>query len=166
MAISSIPASPNSGQLAGRSAVCEVILRRRPQEQRSRPRSAYGARRHFPMDLDEFDEAVDAVVGEGHDAFIAEAQDPDEAVLGLHFDGDVEQVVDVLAEVFGYAVDGPDAGDLVDVHRVRPRAAPWPEAVAASSRATTPQADVRDGRRCARGRRRATPADRRHSSYT
>src|SRR5271166_4999898 len=74
-----------------------VILRRRPQEQRSRPRSAYGARRHFPMDLDEFDEAVDAVVGEGHDAFIAEAQDPDEAVLGLHFDGDVEQVVDVLS---------------------------------------------------------------------
>ena len=45
-----------------------------------------------------------------------EAQDPDDAVLGLHFDGDVEQEVDVLAEVFGDAVDGPDAGDLVDVH--------------------------------------------------
>ena len=68
------------------------------------------------MDLDELDEAVDAVVGEGHDAFVAEAQDPDEAVLGLHFDSDVEKEVDVLAEVFGDAVDGPDAGDLVYVH--------------------------------------------------
>src|SRR5208283_3687796 len=85
-----------------------VILRRRPREQRSRPRSAYGARRHLPVDLDQVDEAVDAVIGEGHDAVVAEAQDPDQAVLGLHFDGDVEQEVDVLAEVFGDAVDGPD----------------------------------------------------------
>ena len=53
---------------------------------------------------------------EGHDAFVAEAQDPDGAVLGLHFDSDVEEEVDVLAEVFGDAVDGPDAGDLVYVH--------------------------------------------------
>ena len=68
------------------------------------------------MDLDQLDEAVDAVVGEGHDAFVAEAQDPDGAVLGLHFDSDVEEEVDVLAEVFGDAVDGPDAGDLVYVH--------------------------------------------------
>ena len=68
------------------------------------------------MDLDQLDEAVDAVVGEGHDAFVAEAQHPDEAVLGLHFDGDVVEEVDVLAEVFGDAIDGPDAGDLVDVH--------------------------------------------------
>ena len=29
---------------------------------------------------------------------------------------DVEEEVDVLAEVFGDAVDGPDAGDLVEVH--------------------------------------------------
>ena len=45
------------------------------------------------MDLDQVDEAVDAVVGEGHDAFVAEAENPDEAVLGLHFDGDVEEEV-------------------------------------------------------------------------
>src|SRR5271165_626794 len=96
-----------------------------------------------------------------------EAQDPDDAVLGLHFDGDVEQEVDVLAEVLGDAVDGPDAGDLVDGHGwVRPPAAPWPEAAAASSRAAVRRAFARDGRRCARGRRRATPADRRRSSYT
>jgi hypothetical protein len=65
------------------------------------------------VDLDQLDEAFDAVVGEGHDAFVGEAQDPDEAVLGLHFDSDVEEEVDVLAEVFGDEVDGPDAGDLV-----------------------------------------------------
>ena len=61
-------------------------------------RSALLARRHFPADLDQLDEAVDAVVGEGYDAIVAEAEDPDEAVLRLHFDGDVEQEVDVLAE--------------------------------------------------------------------
>jgi len=64
------------------------------------------------VDLDQLDEAVDAVVGEGHDVFVAEAQDPDEAVLGLNFDSDVEEEVDVLAEVFGDAVDGPDAETL------------------------------------------------------
>ena len=74
-------------------------------------RSALLARRRFPVDLDRLNEAVDAEVGEGHDAFVAEAENPDEAVLGLHFDGDVEQEVDVLAEVFADAVDGPDAVD-------------------------------------------------------
>ena len=61
-------------------------------------RSALVARRHFPADLDQLDEAVDAGVGQGHDAFVAEAEDPDEAVLRLHIDGAVEQEVDVLAE--------------------------------------------------------------------
>src|ERR1700735_2749799 len=74
---------------------------------RSGPRSALRARLRFPVDLDQLDEAVDAVVGEGRDAFVAEAQDPDEAVLGLHFDSGVEQEVDIFAEVFGDAVDGP-----------------------------------------------------------
>ncbi len=35
------------------------------------------------MDLDQLDEAVDAVVSEGHDTFVAEAQHPDEAILGF-----------------------------------------------------------------------------------
>ena len=56
------------------------------------------------MDFDQLDEAVDALVGEGQDAVVVEAVDPDHAVLWLHFDGDVEQEVDVLAEVFGDAV--------------------------------------------------------------
>ena len=68
------------------------------------------------MDFDQLDEAVDAVVGEGHDAFVAQAEDQMRPSSRSIFDGDVEQEVDVLAEVFGDAVDGPDAGDLVDLH--------------------------------------------------
>ena len=37
-------------------------------------RSALLARLCFPVDLDQLDEAVDAVVGEGHDAFVAETR--------------------------------------------------------------------------------------------
>jgi len=51
-----------------------------------------------------------------HDALVFEPLDPDYAVFRLHFDGDVEKEVDVFAKVFGDAVDGSDAGDLVDVH--------------------------------------------------
>ena len=89
-------------------------------------------RRHFPVDFDQFDEAVDAVVGEGHDAVVVEAMDPAQAVLGLHFDCDVEQEVDVLAEVFRDAVDGSDAVDLVDLHgsgRERPEGSRLPPPV-------------------------------------
>jgi hypothetical protein len=37
----------------------------------------------------QFLKAVDTEVGEGHDAFVVEAVDPDRAVLG-YFEGDVE----------------------------------------------------------------------------
>ncbi len=46
----------------------------------------------------------------------SEALDPDHAVLRLHFDGDVEEEVDVFAEILCDEVYGPDVGDLVDVH--------------------------------------------------
>jgi hypothetical protein len=70
----------------------------------------------FPVDLDQLDEAVDAEVGEGHDAVVFEAVDPDHAVFGLHFESDVEEEVDVFAEFLGDAVYDPDVRDLVDVH--------------------------------------------------
>jgi hypothetical protein len=53
-----------------------------------RLRSALLARRRFQVDLDQLDAAV----------------------LGLHFDSDVEEEVDVFAEVPGDAVDGPERG--------------------------------------------------------
>lgn len=53
---------------------------------------------------------------EGHHALVVGSLDPDHAVLELHFQGDVEEPVDVFAEFRGDTVDGPDVGDLVDVH--------------------------------------------------
>ena len=47
---------------------------------------------------------------------VAEAIDPDHAVLGLHFIGDVVEEVDAFTEALGDAVDGRDVIDLVDVH--------------------------------------------------
>jgi hypothetical protein len=41
--------------------------------------------------FDQLDEALDAEVGEGHDALVVEALDPDQAVLWLHCDRDVEE---------------------------------------------------------------------------
>ena len=73
------------------------------------------ARRHFAVDLDQFNEAFDAEVGEGHDALVSKPLDPDHAVLRLHFDGDVEEEVDVFDEILCDDVYGPDVGDLVDV---------------------------------------------------
>jgi hypothetical protein len=42
------------------------------------------------VDLDQLDELSTPSSVEGHDAFVAEAQDPGEAALGPHFDSDVE----------------------------------------------------------------------------
>lgn len=49
------------------------------------------------MDFDELDEIFDAEVGEGHDAVIADAVDPEDAVLRFHFIGDVVEPVDAFA---------------------------------------------------------------------
>ena len=67
------------------------------------------------MHFDELDQALNAEVGERQDAFIADAIDPDDAVLDLHFVGDVPQPILVLAELFGDAGDRGDVMDLIDV---------------------------------------------------
>ena len=66
--------------------------------------------------LDELDQVLDAEVGERHDAVFSNAIDPDAAVLGVHFAGDVGQPVFVFAEVLGDEIDGGDVMELVDVH--------------------------------------------------
>ena len=43
--------------------------------------------------FDQLDEVLDAEVGERHDALIARAVDPDQAILLIHFGGDVPQPV-------------------------------------------------------------------------
>src|SRR6202049_2760575 len=66
------------------------------------------------VDLDDAGEGFDAEVSEGHDALLTRAVDPDQAVLLVHFAGDVPQPVLVLAEHFGDAGDGSNMVDLVD----------------------------------------------------
>jgi len=56
------------------------------------------------VDLDQLDEVFDTEVGERHDAVVAEAVDPDHAVLDLHFIGDLIEPVDAFAEALGDAV--------------------------------------------------------------
>ena len=46
----------------------------------------------------------DAEVGERHDAVFSDAVDPEQAILGVHFAGDVPQPVLVLAEVLATRV--------------------------------------------------------------
>ena len=116
------------------------------------------------MNLEQFDEAFDTEFGEGDDAVVVEAVDPDEAILWLHTEKDVMKRVDVLAELPGDEIDGLDVGDLVDVPGATPPSRIWPRRAGASSTAATPQACEPDGRRCARGRRTATPVDQRRSS--
>jgi len=49
--------------------------------------------RIFFVDADEFDQALNAIVGERFDAMFSNAIDPDHAVLDLHFNGDITQPV-------------------------------------------------------------------------
>jgi len=71
--------------------------------------------------------------------------------------------VDAFAELRSDAIDGRDVKDLVDVHgQAAAPAQLYPSG--ASSTAAIHRADAPDTRRCARGRRRARPADRRRSS--
>ena len=64
------------------------------------------------MDFDEIDEVVDSEVGQGQNGFFADAIDPYDAVLGVHFVGDVSEPVFVFTELFGDAVDRGDAMGL------------------------------------------------------
>lgn len=66
------------------------------------------------MDLDEAGQRFDAEVGERHDAVAAWPVDPDQAVLLIHFVGNVPQPVFVLAEHFGDEGDGTNMMNLVD----------------------------------------------------
>jgi hypothetical protein len=65
---------------------------------------------------DELDQVLDAEVGEGQDAVFSDPIDQNDAILDLHFIGDVRQPVFVFAEILGDAIDGDDVMDLVDVH--------------------------------------------------
>lgn len=58
----------------------------------------------------------DAEAGEGHEAVITEAVDPDNAVLDVYFICDIKEKVEAFAKALGDTVDGRDVRDLVDGH--------------------------------------------------
>jgi hypothetical protein len=60
--------------------------------------SAGVARFQLFLDFDELDKVFYSEVGEGHDAVIADAVDPDDAVLCVHFIGDVIEDVHAFIE--------------------------------------------------------------------
>ena len=68
------------------------------------------------MHPDKILEILDTEVGERHDAVIADAVDPDDAVLDLHFGGNIPQPIFVFAKFGGDTTDRGDVMDLVDVH--------------------------------------------------
>ena len=72
--------------------------------------------RTFFVHADEFGQIFDSQVGERLDTIFSDAIDPDDAVLDLHFVGDVPQPVLVFAEVLRDLSNGGDVMNLVDVH--------------------------------------------------
>lgn len=103
------------------------------------------------MDPDELDEVFDSEVGERLDAVFSDAIDPEAAILGVHFAGDVRRPVLVLAEVLSDAIDVVTRWTLLTCVVI-----PLERRVlmpASSSRAEVRPADEPDGRRCGRGYR-------------
>ena len=89
-----------------------VSIRRRPQAEQSPLEQS----RVFLVELDKLDEVFNPEVGKRYYAVFSDAIDPDDAVLGIHFVGDVMQPVFVFAEIFSDTGDGGDVMNLVDVH--------------------------------------------------
>ena len=69
------------------------------------------------MHFDEVPQAADAIVGEGRDAILAYAIDPDHTILWLHFAGELVEPALILAEFLGDESDGPDGMDLIALHQ-------------------------------------------------
>src|SRR5437868_10588868 len=63
-------------------------------------------RRIVFVHLDEFDQALNAEVGERQDAVFSDARDLDDAVLDFHLAGDVPQPVFVFTELLDDAIAG------------------------------------------------------------
>jgi len=69
------------------------------------------------VDLGELHHVLDPELCESHDAVLANAIDPNDAVLDFHyFVGDVAQLLLVFAEHLSEAIDRGDMMDLVDMH--------------------------------------------------
>jgi len=77
---------------------------------------AFKQSRTFFVHTDELDQVFDSEAGERLDAIFSDAIDPDDAVVDLHFVGNVPQPVFVFAEVLRDLSNGGDVVNLVDVY--------------------------------------------------
>ncbi len=100
----------SAGQRPGLDAAEEVFV---SLLQRSAPEEAT----FLFVDPDELGQIFDPEVGEGEDTVVTNAEHPDDAVLNVHFTGDVAHPLFVLAKIGGNTGDGGDVMNLVDVHR-------------------------------------------------
>src|SRR5271166_3405673 len=85
-------------------AALTVSIRRRPPAEQSRPEQS----RVFLVELDKLDEVFNSEVGKRRYTVFSDAIDPDDAVLGIHFVGDVAQPDFVFAEVLSNTGNGGD----------------------------------------------------------
>jgi len=70
------------------------------------------------MDIDEVEQALDAVFGEGHGpALVLRIVNPDQPVFRFHIERKIGEPVFVRTEIAGDERQGSDGVDLVDVHR-------------------------------------------------
>jgi hypothetical protein len=83
-----------------------------------------GSQRHSSLDrgrilavhVEKVAELINAFLGKCHDAVIAESADPNDAILGLHGDGNLVQQIFVDAELLGDGGDDCDQEDFVALH--------------------------------------------------
>ena len=64
---------------------------------------------------DELHQVFDAEVGERLDAILPDAVDPDDAILDLHFDGDIAQQIFIFTKILCDLGNGGDVVDFIDV---------------------------------------------------
>lgn len=75
---------------------------------------AFEPGRVFFVDAEEIDQVFDTEVGEGLDAILTNAVDPDEAILNLHSDGDIAQQIFIFTKILCDLDNGGDMMDLIE----------------------------------------------------
>ena len=76
---------------------------------------AFEPGRVFFVHAEEIDQVFDTEVGEGLDAILTKAVDPDEAILNLHFDGDIAQQIFIFTKILCDLGNGGNVMDFIDV---------------------------------------------------
>lgn len=78
-------------------------------------RPAFEPGRAFFVHPEEIDQVFDAEVGERLDTILPDAVDPDDAILDLHFDGDIAQQIFIFTKILRDLSNGGNVVDFIDV---------------------------------------------------